>query len=55
MASGLIVHNERLGVMVEGEFNALTNFSFEIKEHVKAKKWSGYLADIRRHNPPANG
>ena len=34
----LIVYNERLGVMEEGEFNALTSFSFEIKEHVKAKK-----------------
>ena len=52
----LVVHNELLGVMVDGEFEALTNFSFEItEEHVKARKWSGYLANIRRHHPPANG
>ena len=35
----LVVRNELLGVMVDGEFEALTNFSFEITEHVKAKKW----------------
>lgn len=51
----LVVHHELLGVMVDGRFNALTNFSFEIIEHVKAKKWSGYLASVRRHHPPANG
>ena len=51
----LVVHHEILGVMVDGEFEALTNFSFEITEHVKARKWSGYLANIRRHHPPANG
>jgi len=51
----LVVQNELLGVVMEGEFQALTNFSFEITEHVKAKKWSGYVAKVRRHHPPAIG
>ena len=51
----LVVHHELLGVMVDGEFEALINFSFEITEHVKTRKWSGYLANIRRHHPAANG
>jgi len=41
----LVVHH---GIMVDGRFEALTNFSFEITEHVKAKKWSGYLANVKQ-------
>jgi len=51
----LIVHQELLGVMVDGEFEALTNFSFQVTEHVKVKKWSGYLAVVQRHHPSATG
>ena len=51
----LMVQNELLGVMIEGKFEALANFSFQVTEHVKAKKWSGYLATVQRHHPSATG
>jgi len=51
----LVVRKEILGVVNDGEFEALTNFSFQIMDHVKAKRWSGYLASVKRHYPPANG
>ena len=51
----LVVREEILGIVSDGKFDPLTNFSFQIMEHVKAKKWSGYLATLRRHYPPANG
>ena len=51
----LVVRNEILGVVNDGTFDPLTNFSFRITDHVKAKRWSGYLATVKRHYPPANG
>ena len=51
----LVVRDEILGVVNDGAFDPLTNFSFRIMEHVKAKRWSGYLVGVKRHYPPANG